>query len=109
MQGPLQPFGAACEENECHRTKGIFVSAQDLCGTMMVLDIRTSKPVYQRFLRFFESGFGRHDFKKAAKVQAILWVENYYPDAEWSMDDNQELWDEALNALLDRCIGITGV
>ena len=69
---------------------------------MAHMDIRCSKAVYQRFLKFINDDAGKDDVEKAAKVKAILWVENYYEGRQWSMDDDRELWDKAVSFLLDR-------
>lgn len=83
----------------------IVVSAQNLTGTMMQCDVRCSTQMYRSFLNFCDNGFGRHDFVRASKILAILWVENYHEGAEWRMNDSETEWDDALKKLMDRVIG----
>ena len=80
-----------------------LVSAQNLIGTMLHMNVACSVAVYQRFLEFIKDDAGEDDVEKAAKVKAILWVENYYEGRQWSMDDKRESWDKAVSFLLDRC------
>ena len=78
------------------------MSAQNLIGAMLHMNVRCSVAVYQRFLEFVKDDAGEDDVEKAAKVKAILWVENYYEGRQWSVDDDQGLWDKAVRLLLDR-------
>jgi hypothetical protein len=82
---------------------GVTVSGQNLSGTILHMSVRCSPAVHQRFLKFTEDGDGGHDLVKAEKVIAILWRENYERGSEWEMDEDQRLWDEAVNSVLDRC------
>ena len=80
-----------------------LVSAFNLIGTMLHMNVRCSAVVYQRFLEFIKDAAGHDDFEKAAKVKAILWIEKYHDGCQWSMDEDRELWDKAVSLLLDRC------
>ena len=80
----------------------LLVTAQNLIGTMIHMNIHCSKAVYQKFLEFTKDDAGEDDVEKAMKVKAILWVEHYYPGSQWSMDDRGSEWDEAVSTLLDR-------
>ena len=53
-----------------------LVSAQNLIGTMLHMNVRCSVAVYQRFLEFVKDDAGEDGVEKAAKVKAISWVEN---------------------------------
>jgi len=37
-----------------------------------------------------------------AMFLAILWLENYEPEAQWAMDDCRQEWDPKVSELLDR-------
>ena len=54
-----------------------LVSAFNLIGTMLHMNVRCSVVVYQRFLEFIKEDAGKDDVGKATKVKAILWIENY--------------------------------
>jgi hypothetical protein len=40
--------------------------------------------------------------EKQAMFLAILWLENYKPEAQWTMDDCPQEWDPKVSELLDR-------
>ena len=40
--------------------------------------------------------------EKQAMFLAILWLENYEPEAQWAMDDGPLGWDPKVSELLDR-------
>jgi len=40
--------------------------------------------------------------EKQAMFLAILWLENYEPEAQWAMDDCRQEWDPKVSELLDR-------
>ena len=84
--------------------KDKLVTAQNLIGAIVNLNVHCSAAVYRRFLAFSKDGSGQCDIEKAAKVKAILWAEHYYQGNQWSMDDGKkDSWDVAVSTLLDRC------
>ena len=40
--------------------------------------------------------------EKQAMFLAILWLENYEPEAQWAMDDCRQEWGPKVSELLDR-------
>ena len=83
----------------------VFVSAQQLCGVMMKIEFYCSKAVWERYRRYLGADEYFPDVEKAAKFQGILYIDRFHPEQEWAMEEDQDLWDQEVNDLLDRCVG----
>ena len=78
--------------------EGCFVFGLDLAGTTFRLASFCSKPVRDKFFQVV----GDDVMDLGAKLLAKLFFDHYYPTSEWTMDDDEDLWDAAVLQLLEQ-------
>ena len=85
---------------------GKDIGAMDLQGTALRMRFFCSEAVWNKFEHWVTSGDaqGEPDLDKGNKLFAILFYQNYMPNTEWEMDDDDARtgeWDAAVEALLE--------
>ena len=83
----------------------VFVSAQQLCGVRMKIEFYCSKAVFNRLSSYLGSDDYFPDLEKAAKFEGLLYIKRFHPEQEWAMEEDQDLWDQEVNDLIDLCRG----
>ena len=84
---------------------GTEISALDLQGTVMRMQVFCSPRVWNKFERWVKIGGAdgtEPNLEKGNRFFTILFYEKYIPNAEWEMDEDVPgEWDEAVEDLLD--------
>ena len=75
------------------------VHGLNLMGTVFQLCAYSSPRVVKDCITTLSTG---RETEKQAMFLAILWLENYEPEAQWAMDDCPQEWDPKVSELLDR-------
>jgi len=75
------------------------VPGLNLIGTVLKIFENCSPGLVDDCITILSTG---RETEKQAMFLAILWLENYEPEAQWAMGDCPQEWDPKVSELLDR-------
>ena len=81
---------------------GTVTSCTDVMGALIRISAFASGEVRNKFHNFAKPQIqGEHQMQQVLVLAALLFQKHYEPNAEWDMDDYVQLWDEAIESLLE--------